>query len=58
MTKGQRVSKVYVEADFSYRSASLYGDRWLLTGDAAGLSTRFLAAAFSCGVQRENAPTL
>jgi flavin-dependent dehydrogenase len=46
MTNAQRVSKVYVEADFSYRSASLYGDRWLLTGDAAG----FIDPIFSSGV--------
>ena len=46
MTKARRVSKVYVEADFSYRSARLYGDRWLLTGDAAG----FIDPIFSSGV--------
>jgi 2-polyprenyl-6-methoxyphenol hydroxylase-like FAD-dependent oxidoreductase len=46
MTNGRRVSKIYVEADFSYRSARLYGDRWLLTGDAAG----FIDPIFSSGV--------
>jgi flavin-dependent dehydrogenase len=46
MTSARRVSKVYVEADFSYRSACLYGDRWLLTGDAAG----FIDPIFSSGV--------
>src|ERR1043166_5200864 len=46
MTNAQRVSKVYVEADFSYRSARLHGDRWLLTGDAAG----FIDPIFSSGV--------
>src|SRR5436309_939770 len=46
MTNAQRVSKVYVEADFSYRSTRLYGDRWLLTGDAAG----FIDPIFSSGV--------
>jgi len=46
MTKAQRVSKVYVEADFSYRSARLHGDRWLLAGDAAG----FIDPIFSSGV--------
>ena len=46
MTNARRVSKVYVEADFSYRSARLYGDRWLLTGDAAG----FIDPIFSSGV--------
>src|SRR5262245_4105209 len=46
MTNALRVSKVYLEADFSYRSARLYGDRWLLTGDAAG----FIDPIFSSGV--------
>jgi 2-polyprenyl-6-methoxyphenol hydroxylase-like FAD-dependent oxidoreductase len=35
-----------VEADFSYRSARLHGDRWLLAGDAAG----FIDPIFSSGV--------
>src|SRR5436189_213617 len=46
MMNARRVSKVYVEADFSYRSAHLHGDRWLLTGDAAG----FIDPIFSSGV--------
>jgi flavin-dependent dehydrogenase len=46
MTNARRVSKVYVEADFSYRSKRLYGDRWLLAGDAAG----FIDPIFSSGV--------
>ena len=46
MTNARRVSKVYLEADFSYRSTRLYGDRWLLTGDAAG----FIDPIFSSGV--------
>ena len=46
MINARKVSKVYVEADFSYRSAHLHGDRWLLTGDAAG----FLDPIFSSGV--------
>jgi len=46
MTSAQLVSNVYVEADFSYRSARLHGDRWLLTGDAAG----FIDPIFSSGV--------
>src|SRR5438128_8434412 len=46
MTNARRVSKVYVEADFSYRSARLHGDRWLLAGDAAG----FIDPIFSSGV--------
>jgi flavin-dependent dehydrogenase len=46
MTNARRVSKAYVEADFSYRSERLYGDRWLLIGDAAG----FIDPIFSSGV--------
>ena len=46
MTHARRVSEVYVEADFSYRSARLRGDRWLLAGDAAG----FIDPIFSSGV--------
>src|SRR5215472_17560819 len=46
MINARRVSKVYLEADFYYRSAPLYGDRWLLTGDAAG----FIDPIFSSGV--------
>lgn len=46
MTNAQRGSKVYVEADFSYRSARLYGHRWLLTGDAAG----FIDPIFGSGL--------
>jgi len=46
MTNARRVSEVYVEADFSYRSARLQGDRWLLAGDAAG----FIDPIFSSGV--------
>jgi flavin-dependent dehydrogenase len=46
MTNARRVSKVYVEADFSYRTTRLHGDRWLLTGDAAG----FIDPIFSSGV--------
>ena len=40
------VSEVYVAADFSYRSTKLYGQRWLLAGDAAG----FIDPIFSSGV--------
>ncbi|HEY2045297.1 MAG TPA: hypothetical protein VGG93_01825, partial [Candidatus Udaeobacter sp.] len=59
MTNARRVSETFVEADFSYRSARLHGDRWLLTGDAAG----FIDPIFSSGVflavfSGENAPTL
>jgi flavin-dependent dehydrogenase len=46
ITNARRVSDVHVEADFSYRSERLYGDRWLLTGDAAG----FIDPIFSSGV--------
>src|SRR5213593_1202498 len=46
MTNALRVSQVHVEADFSYRSALLHGERWLLAGDAAG----FIDPIFSSGV--------
>src|ERR1700757_4957942 len=46
MTNARRASKVHIEADFSYRSKRLYGDRWLLAGDAAG----FIDPIFSSGV--------
>jgi flavin-dependent dehydrogenase len=46
MMSARRVSQVYAEADFSYRSARLHGGRWLLAGDAAG----FIDPIFSSGV--------
>ena len=46
MHNARRVSDVHVAADFSYRSAKLYGDRWLMAGDAAG----FIDPIFSSGV--------
>ena len=46
MANARRVSQVYVEADFSYRSARLHSDRWLLAGDAAGFIDPISAAAF------------
>jgi flavin-dependent dehydrogenase len=46
MVNARRVSQVFVEADFSYRTAPLHGDRWLLAGDAAG----FIDPIFSSGV--------
>ena len=46
MANAQCRSQVYVEADFSYRSARLHADRWLLAGDAAG----FIDPIFSSGV--------
>jgi flavin-dependent dehydrogenase len=46
MREARRVSGVHVAADFSYRSTRLYGDRWILAGDAAG----FVDPIFSSGV--------
>ncbi len=46
MTHAHRASQVYVAADFSYRNSRLFGDRWLLAGDAAG----FIDPIFSSGV--------
>src|SRR5207253_2544877 len=46
MMSARRASQAYVGADFSYRSARLHGDRWLLAGDAAG----FIDPIFSSGV--------
>ncbi len=42
----ERVSKVYVTADFSYRSRRIAGDGWVLAGDAFG----FLDPVYSSGV--------
>lgn len=46
MTNAERVSQVYSAGDYSYRNATLFGDRWLLAGDAAG----FIDPVFSSGV--------
>ena len=46
MTRAQRVSPIYSAGDYSYRNAKLFGDRWLLAGDAAG----FIDPVFSSGV--------
>jgi geranylgeranyl reductase family protein len=46
MRTARRVSETHVAADFSYRSTRLFGDRWLLAGDAAG----FIDPIFSSGV--------
>ncbi|HJT81460.1 MAG TPA: tryptophan 7-halogenase, partial [Chthoniobacterales bacterium] len=46
MTNAHRASPVHVAADFSYRNAKLFGDRWILAGDAAG----FIDPIFSSGV--------
>jgi flavin-dependent dehydrogenase len=46
MRHAERVTPVRTAADFSYRSTRLFGDRWLLAGDAAG----FIDPVFSSGV--------
>ncbi len=46
MKNAERVSPVYSAGDYSYRNAKLFGDRWLLAGDAAG----FIDPVFSSGV--------
>jgi flavin-dependent dehydrogenase len=46
MKNSRRVSPVYSAGDYSYRNVKLYGDRWLLAGDAAG----FIDPVFSSGV--------
>lgn len=46
MREAERVTPVRTAADFSYRSKRLYGDRWVLAGDAAG----FIDPVFSSGV--------
>jgi flavin-dependent dehydrogenase len=46
MTRATRVTGVYSASDYSYRNTSLFGDRWLLAGDAAG----FIDPIFSTGV--------
>lgn len=46
MQNAERVSPVYSAGDYSYRVGKLFGDRWLLAGDAAG----FIDPVFSSGV--------
>lgn len=46
MTRAERVAPVYSAGDYSYRNTQLFGDRWLLVGDAAG----FIDPVFSSGV--------
>ena len=46
MTRAERVSPVYSAGDYSYRNTKLFGNRWLLAGDAAG----FIDPVFSSGV--------
>ena len=46
MQKAERVAPVYSAGDYSYRNTQLFGERWLLAGDAAG----FIDPVFSSGV--------
>ncbi len=46
MTEAELVTPIYSAGDYSYRNTRLYGDRWLLAGDAAG----FIDPVFSSGV--------
>jgi flavin-dependent dehydrogenase len=46
MTNAERVAPVYSAGDYSYRNTQLFGDRWMLAGDAAG----FIDPVFSSGV--------
>jgi flavin-dependent dehydrogenase len=46
MANAERVSQVYSAGDYSYRNKKLFGDRWILAGDAAG----FIDPVFSSGV--------
>ena len=46
MADATRVTEVYSVSDYSYRNSRLFGDRWLLAGDAAG----FIDPVFSTGV--------
>src|SRR4051812_47055603 len=46
MKNARRVSPVYSAGDYSYRNVKLFGDRWLMAGDAAG----FIDPVFSSGV--------
>jgi geranylgeranyl reductase family protein len=46
MRNAKRVSPVYSAGDYSYRNKKLFGERWLLVGDAAG----FIDPVFSSGV--------
>jgi len=43
---GQRVTRIYSSGDYSYRHTSMWGNRWILVGDAAG----FIDPIFSSGV--------
>jgi geranylgeranyl reductase family protein len=46
LADAKRVTPVHSTVDYSYRSTSLVGPRWMLTGDAAG----FIDPVFSTGV--------
>jgi flavin-dependent dehydrogenase len=46
MQNAELVSPVYSAGDYSYRTTTLCGDRWMLVGDAAG----FIDPVFSSGV--------
>jgi FADH2-dependent halogenase len=46
MAAAERVTPVYSTGDYSYRNSAFAGERWLLTGDAAG----FIDPVFSTGV--------
>jgi flavin-dependent dehydrogenase len=46
MKNATRVTPIYSASDFSYRNKRLFGERWLLAGDAAG----FIDPVFSSGV--------
>ena len=46
MGAAERVTPVHSTGDYSYRNAAFAGERWLLTGDAAG----FIDPVFSTGV--------
>ena len=46
MTEAEQVTPIYSAGDYSYRNSRLYGERWLLAGDAAG----FIDPVFSSGV--------
>ena len=43
---GKRCTRVYATGDYSYRTKALFGDRWMLVGDAAG----FIDPIFSSGI--------
>ena len=46
MEDATRISPVYSTGDYSYRNSRFTGERWLMTGDAAG----FIDPVFSTGV--------